>query len=360
MIAAALAATASLRQAVPCDGFAAASHTCTFAPARASGSTRSLASAVKAGACRKMGMYQTVLPDSLAFSPESAGPGAVKLVTRPEYLFSCAWVYCVPVVPDDVPDAVADEGDDDELPQAVAAIAVRLMAAQAAKARPRLRRWIVRDIEGNSFVYTWLSAERPPAGEGRDDYRGDKRGPVEHIAGPAGVAQQLQPDDAGDEEIDRHHRADRVEPARLDNGGAEESRRQGGQEIGRRAVGIEAADGRREQDAARPAEQAAHDLGADPDACHAHPRQPGDLAVGADERHVPAQRGEAQDIRDQQGQGDAIEEGDREAKHHNGVRDAAEGVAEPGDRLGVREPRRDPEDQRAHAERRDDRVDPQA
>ena len=45
-----------------------------------------LASAVKIGACRKIGMYHTVLPWSLPVSPVTAGPGEVNEVTRFVYL----------------------------------------------------------------------------------------------------------------------------------------------------------------------------------------------------------------------------------------------------------------------------------
>src|SRR6478735_2168816 len=59
------------------------------------------------------------------------------------------------------------------------------------------------------------------ADDGREEHGEEEGGPVEDVVDPARHTCQLQTGDAEREEEDGHDRADDVEPAGLDGGGAE-------------------------------------------------------------------------------------------------------------------------------------------
>src|SRR5262249_5520164 len=93
-----------------------------------------------------------------------------------------------------------------------------------------------------------------------------ERPAVEDLVDPARQARELQADDPGLQEVDADQRADRVELARLDDGGAEEYGGEGGQQIGVGDVGVIAAEARGHDDPGHAADRARGDVGAEPDA----------------------------------------------------------------------------------------------
>ncbi len=176
------------------------------------------------------------------------------------------------------------------------------------------RRGVRGDVGRGSraWVQALLGAVAHDLGEGDGD---DQAGAVEGVLDPALVAEELQAEDAGREEVDRHHRPDRVERARLHDGGAEEDRGQGRQQVAGGGRGVEAADGGDQEEPGETGEQPAGDVGAEADPLDPDAGQPGDLAVGADEDHAAADRRPREQVGQEQGQRDPVVEGDRHAEH---------------------------------------------
>src|SRR5580693_10440382 len=119
---------------------------------------------------------------------------------------------------------------------------------------------------------------------------------VENRRDPGLQAEQLEPEDAGLQEVDADEGADRVEPSRLDDGSPEEDRGEGRQQETVRGGWVVATQGGDRDDRTDPRQRAGRDERAEPDPVDTHPRQAADLPAGPDEPDMAAQRGERKQI----------------------------------------------------------------
>src|SRR4051812_38841347 len=144
----------------------------------------------------------------------------------------------------------------------------------------------------------------------RRHHRHDQRSAVEELLDEALNAEQLQPRDPGDQEVDGDQRAPGVEAARGDAGRAEERARvRGKQEVAaRRWVG--AAVGARVEHAGEARDDRPRDQRAKARPRHPDAAQAGDAAPPAGEQQPPPQRSEVEHVPERDAEHEPVPEGE--------------------------------------------------
>src|SRR5438067_4942204 len=131
------------------------------------------------------------------------------------------------------------------------------------------------------------SVRRAPARELRERDREHEGTAVEELLDERLHAEQLQPRDAGDEEVDGRDRADRVEPPRNDRRRAQERCSERRQEEAEAGCGVGRAERAGVEDAGEGADQAGDDESTPPEPGDVDAAQPRDAPAATDEEEPP-------------------------------------------------------------------------